>query len=54
MKKTRQTKLTEYGMTFESDAKKESIISRLQKMMNPKKSKVDIKSSSEDSVGEEE
>jgi hypothetical protein len=34
--------------------KKDSIISKLQKMLNPKKSNVDIKSSSETKDGEEE
>ena len=54
-KKTRQTTLEEWGLTFEnSPKKKDTIISKLQKMLNPKKSDVDIKSSNETKVGEEE
>ena len=54
-KKTRQTTLEEWGLTFEnSPKKKDTIISKLQKMLNPKKSDVDIKSSNESKVGEEE
>ena len=52
---TRQTTLEEWGLTFEnSPKKKDTIISKLQKMLNPKKSNVDIKSSNESKVGEEE
>lgn len=54
-KKTRQTTLVEWGLTFENPPKKkDTIISKLQKMLNPKKSDVDIKSSNETKVGEEE
>lgn len=50
-----QTTLEEWGLTFENPPKKkETIISKLQKMMNPKKSDVDIKRNSKDQVGEEE
>jgi hypothetical protein len=53
--KTRQTTLEEWGLTFDKPPKKkDSIISKLQKMLNPKKSNVDIKSSSETKDGEEE
>jgi len=55
-KKTRQTTLEEWGLTFENPPpkKKDTIISKLQKMLNPKKNTVDIKSSNESKVGEEE
>ena len=51
MEKTRQTKLTEFGMKIGDKKERVSMLSKLQNMLNPKLS---IKSNSEEIVGEEE
>ena len=49
---TRQTTLDEWGMTLETPAKKQSVLGKLKSLL--KKNIVDIKSSSDTKVGEEE
>ena len=52
MDNTRQTTLDEWGMTLDSPAKKQSVLGKLKNLL--RKNSVDIKSSSETKVGEEE
>ena len=52
MDNKRQTTLDEWGMTLDGPAKKQSVLGKLKNLL--KKNTVDIKSSSETKVGEEE